>query len=116
MRPSSEPVMDSIRVAVRSFPDNLEIVRQAALLRVGIGAERAADQLRVVQTWFADVLCEFISRRTNDAFVADVAGNMIAAALVAAVDAWGSGGCVDDIDTLVNRALDMARAGLQDLG
>jgi AcrR family transcriptional regulator len=115
MRPGSEPVLDSIRVAVRSFPDNLEIVHQAALLRSGLDAERAAEQLRIVQTEFASVLCDFIAVRTRDAFLANVGGNVIAAALVAAVDSWGSGGCVEDIDTLVNRALDMVRGGLEGL-
>jgi AcrR family transcriptional regulator len=112
VRPDSEPVLDSIRVAVRSFPDNLEIVHQAALLRSGIDAEKAAEQLRVVQSWFANVLCDFIAQRTSDGFLANVGGNVIAAALVAAVDAWGAGGCVEDIDGMVNRALDLVRDGL----
>lgn len=115
MRPASEPVIDSIRVAVRSFPDNLEIVHQAALLRSGLDAERAGEQLRIVQTWFANVLCDFIAARTDDAFLANVGGNVLAAALVAAVDSWGTSGCVGDIDVLVNQALDMVRSGLEGL-
>jgi AcrR family transcriptional regulator len=117
MRPESEPALESIRVAVRSFPDNLEIVHQAALLRSSIDAEKAAEQLRVVQAWFASVLCEFIGKRLPDAphLVTNVCGNAIAAALVAAVDSWGQGGCVEDIDSLVNEALDLVRTGLEPL-
>jgi AcrR family transcriptional regulator len=115
MRPATEPVLDSIRVAIRSFPDNLEIVHQAALLRTGLGADKAGEQLRIVQTWFASVLVDFILLRTQDAFLANVGGNVIAAALVAAVDSWGTGGCVEDIDEMVTRALDVVRGGLEAL-
>lgn len=117
MRPSSEPILESIRVAIRSFPDNLEIVHQAALLRSGIDADRAAEQLRIVQTWFANVLCEFIRKRLgpDDGLLSTVGGNVIAAALVAAVDAWGQGGCVGEIDAMVNQALDMVGSGLKQL-
>jgi AcrR family transcriptional regulator len=117
MRPANEPVLDSIRVAIRSFPDNLEIVHQAALLRSGIDAERAAEQLRIVQTEFANVLTEFIRTRLSppDPLLANVGGSVIAAALVAAVDSWGQGGCRGDIDVMVNRALDLVRTGLKPL-
>ena len=117
MRPRTEPVLDSIRVAVRSFPDNLEIVHQAALLRTSvIDGDRAAEQLRIVQSWFADVLCDFLRRRLGDrpdaALLTSVGGNVLAAALVAAVDTWGQSGCVGDIDEIVDEALDLVRDGL----
>jgi AcrR family transcriptional regulator len=117
MRPASEPVLDSIQVAIRSFPDNLEIVHQAALLRSGIDADKAAEQLRIVQTEFANVLTEFIRSRigSRDPLLGNVGGSVIAAALVAAVDTWGQGGCVGDIDTLVTRSLDLLRTGLEEL-
>ncbi|MCW2672270.1 MAG: hypothetical protein JWP14_859 [Frankiales bacterium] len=117
LRPASEPVLDSIRVAVRSFPDNLEIVHQAALLRSGLDAERAAEQLRIVQTEFATVLTDFIRSRLTpaDPLLANVGGSVVAAALVAAVDSWGQGGCRGDIDEMVNQALDLVRTGLKPL-
>lgn len=117
MRPASESVLDSIRVAIRSFPDNLEIVHQAALLRSGIDAERAAEQLRIVQTSFASVLTDFIRTRVgvDDALLANVGGSVVAAALVAAVDSWGQGGCTGDIDVMVDDALDLVRTGLKAL-
>jgi AcrR family transcriptional regulator len=117
MRPASEPVLDSIRVAIRSFPDNLEIVHQAALLRSGIDADRAAEQLRVVQSSFAAVLTDFIVNRVggDDPLLANVGGSVVAAALVAAVDSWGQGGCVGEIDQMVDDALDLVRTGLKAL-
>lgn len=117
MRPASEPVLDSIRVAIRSFPDNLEIVHQAALLRSGIDAERAAEQLRVVQSSFASALTDFIRTRVgpDDGLLANVGGSVIAAALVAAVDSWGQAGCTQEIDVMVDDALDLVRDGLKAL-
>ena len=116
LRPANEPVLDSVRVAIRSFPDDFEIVHQAALLRSSlIDGERAAEQLRVVQAWFASVLLEFIQKRGEQGLLALVGANVIAAALVAAVDAWGQGGCEGDIDVMVNEALDLVRTGLQPL-
>jgi AcrR family transcriptional regulator len=116
MRPRDEKVMDSVRVAVRSFPDDLEIVHQAALLRSSlIDGDRAAEQLRIVQSWFADVLCEFIRVRVSGHEETDllsiVGGNVLAAALVAAVDAWGQGKCEGEIDVMVDRALELVRTG-----
>ena len=118
LRPSHESVLDSVRVAVRSFPDDFEIVHQAALLRSSlIDGERAAEQMRVVQASFGAVLLEFIQRRLvgQPSLVALVGANVIAAALVAAVDAWGQGGCEGSIDVMVDEALDLVRTGLQPL-
>jgi AcrR family transcriptional regulator len=118
MRPSHEPVLESVRVAVRSFPDDFEIVHQAALLRSSlIDGDRAAEQMRVVQASFAAVLLEFIQKRLVDqpSLVALVGANVLAAALVSAVDAWGQDGCEGDIDVMVDEALDLVRTGLQPL-
>ena len=118
MRPSHEPVLESVRVAVRSFPDDFEIVHQAALLRSSlIDGERAAEQMRVVQASFAAVLLEFVQKRLvgQPSLVALVGANVLAAALVSAVDAWGQGGCEGNIDVMVDEALDLVRTGLQPL-
>jgi AcrR family transcriptional regulator len=120
VRPANESALDSIRVAIRSFPDNLEIVHQAALLRSSmLGAEQAAEQIRIVQTWFADELCAFIRGRLGERpdalLVSQVCGSVVAAALVAAVDVWGQEGCTGDIDAMVNEALDLVRGGLAPL-
>ena len=53
-RPASENLFDAVLASVVSFPHDLEVVRQAALLRAElIGGERAAGHLRVVQASFA---------------------------------------------------------------
>ena len=118
MRPTHEAVLESVRVAVRSFPDDFEIVHQAALLRSSlIDGDRAAEQMRVVQASFAAVLLEFIRKRLVDqpSLVTLVGANVLAAALVSAVDAWGQGGCEGNIDVMVDEALDLVRTGLQPL-
>jgi AcrR family transcriptional regulator len=120
LRPTEESVFDSVRVAIRSFPHDLEIVRQAALLRSSlIGAERAAAHLRVVQSSFADVLRRFIAQRHADhpqiETLAPIAGYVLAAALVAAVEVWGEQGLVGDLDAVVDGAIILVRSGFADL-
>ena len=58
-RPASENLFDAVLASVVSFPHDLEVVRQAALLRAElIGGERAAGHLRVVQASFAAVITD----------------------------------------------------------
>ncbi len=116
-RPASESIFDSALAALRSFPDDIEIVRQAALLRSSlISAERAAEHLRVIQAAFAAVFREHTRKRHADhpdiGLLSAVAGNALAGASVATVDVWGQGGCVDDLDAMLQRAIDFLRAGL----
>ena len=92
--------------SVVSFPHDLEVVRQAALLRAElIGGERAAGHLRVVQASFAAVITEFVRSRYADVpdidLKAEVAGAALAAALVVAVENWGRGGCAGDLGQIV---------------
>jgi AcrR family transcriptional regulator len=120
VRPKSESVFDAVRAAVRSFPHDIEIVRQAAMLRTSlISGDRVADHLRVVQASFAAVITEFVrDRRTGDTdidLLASVAGTAIAAALVSAVEVWGLGGCAEDVDLIVSRALALIESGLAPL-
>ena len=70
-RPASENLFDAVLPSVVSFPHDLEVVRQAALLRAElIGGEKAAGHLRVVQASFAAVITEFVrSRYADDADV-----------------------------------------------
>lgn len=120
MRPVAEPVVDSVRAAVHSFPHDLEIVRQAAMNRTSlISGERVADHLRVVQASFGGVITEFIRTRRSDHpdidLVAAVGGGVLSAALVAAVEVWGVDGCVEDVDHVVDRAIALVRSGLEGL-
>jgi AcrR family transcriptional regulator len=121
MRPADEPIFDSVLAATRSFPYDLEIVHQAAVLRTSlISGERVADHLRIVQASFTAVFIEFIQKRLPDHpdidLFAAVAGNSLAGALVAAVEVWGRTGCREDVEDLVNRSVDILRNGLVDLG
>jgi len=120
VRPKSESVFDAVRAAVRSFPHDIEIVRQAAMLRTSlISGDRVADHLRVVQASFAAVITDFVrDRRSGDPdidLLAAVAGTAIAAALVSAVEVWGLGGCAEDVDLVVSRAMALVESGLAPL-
>lgn len=116
-RPASESLFDAVLASVASFPHDLEVVRQAATARAElISAERIAGHLRVVQSSFAHVLTEFVKSRRpevpNPELAAEVAGATLAAALVAAVEHWGSNGCTGDLGELVAASLDLVRSGL----
>ena len=64
-RPPGESLFDAVLASVMSFPHDLEVVRQAALLRAElIGGERAAGHLRVVQASFAAVIKSSSGRAT----------------------------------------------------
>ncbi len=119
-RPKSESLFDAVLASVVSFPHDLEVVRQAALLRAElIGGERAAGHLRVVQASFAAVITGFARSRCVDVpdieLKADVAGAALAAALVVAVENWGRGGCVGDLGQIVAESVNLLRSGLAEL-
>ncbi len=121
LRPVSESVFDAVLASVRGFPHDLEVVRQAAMLRATlIDGERAAGHLRVVQASFAAVLTEFVAKRHGEldgiGLIAPVAGAALAAALVVAVENWGRGGCSGDLGALVAESVDLIRSGLAPLG
>lgn len=117
-RPTSENVFDAVLASVMSFPHDLEVVRQAALLRAElIGGEKAAGHLRVVQASFARVITEFVRARHADVndvdLKAEVSGAVLAAALVVAVENWGRGGCTGDIGQIVADSVNLVRSGLK---
>jgi AcrR family transcriptional regulator len=117
-RPTSETVFGAVLASVASFPHDLEVVRQAATARNElISADRIASHLRVVQSSFAGVITDFIKKRyshTSD-LVAEVAGATLAAALVVAVENWGSNGCTGDLGEITSTAIDLVRSGLAPL-
>ncbi len=119
-RPQAESLFEAVLASVVSFPHDLEVVRQAALLRATlIDGERAAGHLRVVQSSFAAVLTEFIRSRHPDVpgidLKSDVAGAALAAALVVAVENWGRGGCTGDLGQIVADSVNLVRDGLAPL-
>jgi AcrR family transcriptional regulator len=119
-RPPSESLFDAVLASVAAFPHDLEVVRQAATARTElISADRIASHLRVVQSSFAQVLTDFVRRRSpnvaNIDLGAEVAGSALAAALVVAVENWGRNGCADDLGELVAASLDLLRSGFASL-
>jgi AcrR family transcriptional regulator len=116
-RDPSEPLIDAVLASIASFPHDLEVVRQAALARTElISADRIAGHLRVVQASFAEVITDYAKQRTADLpypdLTAEVAGAVIAAALVCAVEGWGRDGCTDDIGERTAAAMELVRTGL----
>lgn len=119
-RPPSESLFDAVSASVVAFPHDLEVVRQAATARTElISADRIASHLRVVQSSFAAVLTEFVRNRKPDVanidLVAEVAGVVLAAALVVAVETWGRNGCADDLGELVAASLNLVSSGFAPL-
>ena len=117
MRPATESIIDSARAAVRSFPEDIELVRQTALLRSNlITKERAAEHLVVLLGSFAREFREHAERRyaghPDADLYATVAGNVLAGALVGCVDVWGQRGCHDDLEAMVDRSIELVRSGL----
>ncbi|MDT7763995.1 MAG: hypothetical protein QOC63_3415 [Mycobacterium sp.] len=116
-RPPSESLFDAVLASVASFPYDLEVVRQAATARTElITADRIASHLRVVQSSFAGVITDFIKNRYSNTpdidLVAEVAGGVLAAALVVAVENWGRNGCTGDLGEITAAAMNLLRSGL----
>jgi len=116
VRPEAESILDSVRVAVESFPDDREVVRQVAQLRASLLSGSVIEEhLRRVQAGFAAEIERHLLRRlekTPDrALVAAVLGNAISAALVASLRVWGEGGGDDteELREITARALDLLR-------
>jgi AcrR family transcriptional regulator len=119
-RPASESLFDAVLASVAAFPHDVEVVRQAATARAElITADRIAGHMRVVQSSFATVLTDFIKSRNPDVaqldLRAEVAGSVLAAALVVAVENWGRNGCLADLGELVATSLELVRSGLSPL-
>jgi AcrR family transcriptional regulator len=116
LRPADEPLLDSVRVAVESFPDDREVVRQVARLRASLlSGEVIAEQLRRVQGGFAAEIERQARRRLGDGpearLHAAVLGHAAAGALLAALRVFGErgGGDTDELRELVSQALGLLR-------
>jgi AcrR family transcriptional regulator len=100
LRPAGEALLDSVRIATESFPDDREVVRQVALARNGLLSGRVVEaQLRRIQGDFAHAIAEHaaarLPRSKRRALVAAVLGEAVAGALVSALRLWGEGGAHD---------------------
>jgi AcrR family transcriptional regulator len=94
VRPRGEPLLESVRVAVESFPDDREVVRQVAQARGGMLSSRAIEeQMRRIQAGFAReierVAESRLPRSKRRALAAAVIGEAVAGALVSALRVWG---------------------------
>lgn len=116
VRPENEAILDSVRVAVESYPDDREVVRQVAQLRASLlSGSVIEDHLRRVQGGFAAEIERHLLRRLEEShdrpLVVAVLGNAISAALVASLRVWGEGGGddTDELREVTARALDLLR-------
>lgn len=120
-RPLDEPLIDSVVIAVRSYPDDIEVVRQAARMRRSLlSKEKAMAHLQIVQGAFAREIVEHAGKRlgagADHDLYATVGGQVLAAALVAAIDVWGQRGSDDDaeLERLLGLAVGHLASGLGD--
>jgi AcrR family transcriptional regulator len=116
VRHEEEPILDSVRVAVESFPDDREVVRQVARLRASLlSNEVIENQLRRIQGDFAQEIERHALRRLPESgdrsLVARVLGSAISGALLAALRTWGEqdGEDTDELRQTTERALEVLR-------
>ena len=116
VRPEDESILDSVRVAVESFPDDREVVRQVAQLRTSLlSGDVIEDHMRRVQAGFANEIERHLLRRLEQTpdrrLVAAVLGNAVSAALVSSLRVWGESGGddTDELRGITARALDLLR-------
>jgi AcrR family transcriptional regulator len=118
-RPSGEPLLESVRIAIESYPDDDEVVRQVALARRGLLSGRVIEsQLRRIQAGFAAAIARHaeprLPRAKGRALAAAVIGEAVAGALVSALRRWGEQGAQRTAD--LRRRTGEALAVLEDLG
>jgi AcrR family transcriptional regulator len=126
VRPADEPVLESVKVATGSFPDDREILHQVAALRHGLlSAETIESHLRLVQGAFSRELEALVKERLERRrevdppghdddqieFLAVVLGNAIAGAMLGSLDIWTrrGGGDPDDMTALQAEAFELLR-------
>ena len=96
-RPRGEPLLQSVRIAIESYPDETEVVRQVALARRGLLSGRVIEgQLRRIQSGFAVAIARHAESRLPKSkrrpLAAAVIGEAVAGALVSALRLWGERG------------------------
>jgi AcrR family transcriptional regulator len=116
VRPEDESILDSVRIAIESFPDDREVVRHVAELRASLlSGDAIEDHLRRVQAGFAAEIERHLRRRLREGadqpLVAAALGNAIAGALVSTLRVWGEQGRgdTDELRAMTARALDLLR-------
>lgn len=117
LRPADEPLLESVRVAVESYPDDREVVRQVARVRASLlSGDAVAEQLRRVQGEFAAEIERHararLGRSRKARLEAAVWGSAIAGALLTALRLFGERGGrdTDVLRRLTAQALETLRA------
>jgi AcrR family transcriptional regulator len=115
VRPRREPLIQSVRAAVDSFPDDPALVAEIARVRTeGLEPGKVEPHIRRVESELARELAAHLLQRDGAADDADarlratVTARAIAAAVFTALDAWMAGPA-DDLDEL-SRLTDVALA------
>ncbi len=117
-RPAEEGVIDSVRAAVRELAaqhSNIQLEQQLALAKIAMqapsvaayGVSLRAEWEQMIATWVAGRL----GGGPSDMRPALVGGSCIAA-MGAAMQRWLVGGGAEDIESLVDEALDLLTRGL----
>jgi AcrR family transcriptional regulator len=121
VRPADEPLLDSVMVAVKSFPDDREVLHQIAALRDSmLSRATIEEQMCLVLGAFAraieDAVLDRVRHRGDEPdasaeLVAVVLGNAVAGALVGALDVWArhGGGSAEAMEPLTRDALEILR-------
>lgn len=122
VRPRNEPITQSVRYAVEAFPMDHRIVAETARLRTSELTERqVAIHLQRVQAALGTEIERHLRARpgdqSDDELSISVTASIIAAAVFAALTAWGrcGGGDLEKLGPMVERALAAADAGVRTL-
>jgi AcrR family transcriptional regulator len=117
VRPRKEPLVDSVRAAVDSFPDDPALVTEIARLRTeGLDPERIEPHIRRVEARLASEIEAHLVQRRPDAvddpdprLRTTVVARAVAAAVFAALDTWMAGPAddLDELSRLTGVALDI---------
>jgi AcrR family transcriptional regulator len=125
-RPADEPIIDSVRSAIFSFPYDVEAVTKIAALRGGeLDPGRIVRHIQEVQADFADAIQAQLQRRSGAAHRTRdqrlrlaVTARCIAAAVFGAMEVWmlGDDRSLGELARACRVALESLRSGITDAG
>jgi len=120
VRPRKEPLVDSVRAAIDSFPDDPALVAEIARLRTeGLDPDRVEPHIRRVEAQLGrEIEAHLVPRQPgiagepdepDDRLRATVVARAVAAAVFAALDTWMAGPAddLDELSRLTGLALDL---------
>jgi AcrR family transcriptional regulator len=117
VRPRKEPLVDSVRAAIDSFPDDPALVAEIARLRTeGLDPDRIEPHIRRVESQLArEIEAHLLQRHPDIVDSPDarlrttVTARTVAAAVFTALDTWMAGPAddLDELSRLTGVALDI---------